>query len=461
MWNLEKNREKVAMIDENEQLIKYVDIQMFIEKISNVCKQRDVVLCLCRNTIGSIIGYFAFVELQIVPILLDASLEKKLVESVSTSYEPYYIWAPEEMNFEQYWECMNFFGYRLWKKKEETVHIIHPDLAVLLSTSGTTGSSKMVRLSYKNLSENAYSIAEYLEISQSERPITVLPMCYAYGLSIINSHIISGASLLVTTKSVIQKKFWEMVTKYKATSFSGVPYTYQLLERMHFCERDLPYIKTLTQAGGKLPEKLQSLFAEYAAAQDKKFVIMYGQCEATARISYLPCEFAKTKLGSIGKAIPRGKLYIVNEAGKKIEEPGNIGELLYNGPNVMMGYAEDSQDLQLGDIQGDFLLTGDIGYFDEDGFYYIVGRKKRFIKIYGKRISLDEIENYLRDKCGVNCACIEKNEKIVIFLTDIKQKVVVEEELVKVLKIPATVLRFQEMLDIPRNSSGKIQYSKL
>lgn len=151
------------------------------------------------------------------------------------------------MYFEEYCECISFLGYLLWKKREAKVHIIHPNLAVLLSTSGTTGSSKMVRLSYDNLFENAYSIANYLEISQSERPITVLPMCYEYGLSIINSHIISGATLLVTTKSIIQKKFWEMAINYKATSFSGVPYTYQMLERMHFCEWNLPCLRTLTQ----------------------------------------------------------------------------------------------------------------------------------------------------------------------------------------------------------------------
>ena len=252
-----------------------------------------------------------------------------------------------------------------------------------------------------------------------------------------------------------------MAINYKATSFSGVPYTYQMLERMHFCEWDLPCLKTLTQAGGKIPEKLQCLFAEYAATQGKKFVIMYGQCEATARISYLPFEFAKIKIGSIGKAIPKGKLYIVNEKGKKIEESGSIGELLYNGPNVMMGYAEGVLDLKLGDVQGDFLLTGDIGYFDESGFYYIVGRKKRFIKLFGKRLSLDELENYLKDKCGVSCVCIEKNEKLLIYLTDISQKEMVEGELIKILKIPAMVLSFQEISEIPRNSSGKIQYSKL
>lgn len=159
-----------------------------------------------------------------------------------------------------------------------------------------------------------------------------------------------------------------------------------MLERMQFCKWNLPYLRTLTQAGGKLPEELQYLFAEYAASLNKKFVIMYGQCEATARISYLPSEYALTKIGSIGVAIPKGKLNIVNDQKQEIKGAGKAGEILYSGPNVMMGYAENIEDLIQGDVQGDFLLTGDIGYIDRDGFYYIIGRKKRIIKLFGKRV---------------------------------------------------------------------------
>lgn len=137
---------------------------------------------------------------------------------------------------------------------------------------------------------------------------------------------------------------------------------------------------------------------------------MYGQCEATARISYLPSEYALTKIGSIGVAIPKGKLNIVNDQKQEIKGAGKAGEILYSGPNVMMGYAENIEDLIQGDVQGDFLLTGDIGYIDRDGFYYIIGRKKRIIKLFGKRVCLDEVENYLKEKYMINCACIEKKE---------------------------------------------------
>lgn len=365
------------------------------------------------------------------------------------------------MKFSEYSECYTAFEYRLWKQKDGKLHDLHPDLALLLSTSGTTGSSKMVRISYDNLYENTCSIIDYLKISELERPITVLPMCYAYGLSIINTHIMAGATIIVTTKSIIQKEFWDILSFYKVTSISGVPYTYQMLERMQFCKWNLPYLRTLTQAGGKLPEELQYLFAEYAASLNKKFVIMYGQCEATARISYLPSEYALTKIGSIGVAIPKGKLNIVNDQKQEIKGAGKAGEILYSGPNVMMGYAENIEDLIQGDVQGDFLLTGDIGYIDRDGFYYIIGRKKRIIKLFGKRVCLDEVENYLKEKYMINCACIEKKGKLLTYLTDINQKEIVQEILTKKFKLPAMVLDIQEIYEIPRSTSGKILYSQL
>lgn len=254
------------MIDENGQTISYADIQKFTEQMRIICTQRDIVLCLCKNTLGSIIGYLSFIEIRIVPILLEDSIEKELINKICEDYTPYYIWAPQEMKFSEYSECYTAFEYRLWKQKDGKLHDLHPDLALLLSTSGTTGSSKMVRISYDNLYENTCSIIDYLKISELERPITVLPMCYAYGLSIINTHIMAGATIIVTTKSIIQKEFWDILSFYKVTSISGVPYTYQMLERMQFCKWNLPYLRTLTQAGGKLPEELQYLFAEYAAS---------------------------------------------------------------------------------------------------------------------------------------------------------------------------------------------------
>lgn len=462
MWKLKNNITNIALIEDESGLsVSYADIQKFIEQMSMICEQRDIVLCLCKNTLGSIMGYLAFIEIRIVPILLDDSIEEELIDNVCRNYSPYYIWAPEEMNFDKYYKCYTKLGYRLWKKKEEKLHDIHPDLALLLSTSGTTGSCKMVRVSYNNLYENTCSIIEYLKISESERAITVLPMCYAYGLSVINTHIMSGATVVVTNKSIIQKKFWDIMLYYKVTSISGVPYTYQLLERMQFCKWDMPYLRTLTQAGGKLPVRLQYMFAEYAVSFNKKFVIMYGQCEATARMSYLPSDHALRKIGSIGIAIPKGTLSIVNDQKQEIKEVGKIGEILYSGPNVMMGYAENIEDLKRDDMQGGVLLTGDIGYVDDEGFFYIVGRKKRIIKLFGKRISLDELENYLKEECMINCACIEARGKLSIYLTDINQKLEVQEILMLKFKLPAMVFDVKEIYEIPRNASGKILYSQL
>lgn len=166
---------------------------------------------------------------------------------------------------------------------------------MLLTTSGSTGSPKLVRLSKENILENAKSIAQYLDIDQNERAITSLPMHYSYGLSVINSHLISGATILLTEDSYIQRDFWVFAREQRVTSFSGVPFTYEILKKMKFWNRNLPTLRTLTQAGGKLSNELIEYFAKNAKLRDVNFYVMYGQTEATARMSYLPCQYTIEK----------------------------------------------------------------------------------------------------------------------------------------------------------------------
>jgi long-chain acyl-CoA synthetase len=148
------------------------------------------------------------------------------------------------------------FGYVLVRLEEKLSFPLHDELALLFTTSGSTGSPKLVRISYENINSNAEAIAEYLSLSENERPITVLPMNYSYGLSIINSHLVKGATILLTARSIMEKEFWAFLKKEKATSFSGVPYTYEMLYKLRFFRMELPFLRTLTQAGGKLNEDL-------------------------------------------------------------------------------------------------------------------------------------------------------------------------------------------------------------
>jgi acyl-CoA synthetase (AMP-forming)/AMP-acid ligase II len=250
-------------------------------------------------------------------------------------------------------------------------------------------------LSRRNIESNAASIATYLSLTPDERPVTSLPFHYSMGLSVLNSHWAAGAPVVVTSESVIQQPFWATVRARECTSLAGVPFTFQMLERAGFRNLDLPSLRTLQQAGGSLDVRLARTYAEHMAARGGRLFVMYGQTEATARISYVPPGRLLDKLGSAGVPIPGGRLRI------DAEEPGEgaghrVGEIVYEGPNVMMGYAMGPDDLRLGDEQGGILRTGDIGYLDDEGYLFVVGRSKRITKVHGLRINLDEVESVLR-----------------------------------------------------------------
>jgi len=217
---------------------------------------------------------------------------------------------------------------------------------LLLTTSGSTGSPKLVRLSAKNLQSNAAAIAEYLGLTREERAITVLPMNYTYGLSVINSHLHSGARILLTNAPVIQKPFWEFFHLQEATSLVGVPYTYAMYHRMGLFKMELPSLRYMTQAGGKLPAAMVKEFAQWARTRGIRFFVMYGQTEATARMSYLPPDRVIEKTASVGVAIPGGRFSILDANNREITQSGVDGELVYRGPNVSLGYAESRADLE-------------------------------------------------------------------------------------------------------------------
>ena len=385
MWNFEQFKNNVAIIDEYGTDVSYEDLIEFGDKVASVISERSLVFVMCTNSIGSVAGYASFVNKGMVSVLLNAHLEKELLDNLVETYKPEYIWVPTEMctEYEKY-NAQNVFseyGYTLLKTTFDAKYELYDELCIMLTTSGSTGSPKFVRQSYKNVESNAKSIVQYLELNSSERPITTLPMNYTYGLSIINSHFMVGATLLVTDKGLMQKEFWKFFKGAEATSFGGVPYTYEMLERLRFFKMELPSLRYMTQAGGKLTPELHKKFAEYAEQKNVKFIVMYGQCEATARMGYLPAEKSLEKYGSMGIAIPGGKFKLIDVNGNDITEPHVTGELVYYGSNVTLGYAECGQDLIKGDERFGELCTGDMAQFDEDGYYYIVGRKKRFLKI--------------------------------------------------------------------------------
>ncbi len=339
---------------------------------------RRLVLIELQNTVSAIVSYLAALRAgHVVLIASDMGTRESLVET----YDPDVVVGPYADNV-----------WRVIERRAGTRHDLHPDLALLLSTSGSTGSPKLVRLSYENLDSNAKSIAEYLGIGSTDRAMTSLPLSYCYGLSVLHSHLTRGAAVIVTGLSVVDPGFWNLALTAQATAFAGVPYTFELLDRVGFADLDLPSLRYITQSGGKLDADRVQRFAELGRRQGWDLVVMYGQTEATARMAYLPVDRVLDAPQAFGMPIPGGRFTIDDDS-----------ELIYHGPNVMLGYAQSPEDFALGRTI-DYLCTGDLARRRHDGLYEIVGRRSRFLKLFGLRVDLDQLEHGLRLD-GIQALC--------------------------------------------------------
>lgn len=336
---------------------------------------------------------------------------------------------------------------------------LHPQLCVLLSTSGTTGSPKLVRLSRTNIQANAESIAAYLHLTPADRAITSLPLYYSYGMSVVNSHLQAGATLLLTAKSVAEEQFWAMFESEGATSLSGVPFTFDVLERVGFRARHYPSLRYLAQAGGRMPVDRVALYAHWAGDNAKQMFVMYGQTEASPRMAYVPPGQLADNADCIGVPIPGGSFELIDEAGTPIPGFDRPGELVYRGPNVMMGYAQSADDLA--NASGpDVLRTGDLACLRANGNYYITGRKSRFSKILGLRISLDEVEQWLHAR-GCH-GIVSGNDKLVVAaLSGASDAAEVKRALAQRFGLPLSAVVALLLDPIPTMPSGKFDYRQV
>lgn len=420
-----------------------------------------IAFLLAQNCAPSVFGYVGMSRARVPLALLSASMNTSLLANLVAIYRPRYIFLPEDKlavaaGASEIHRCEH---YRLVDTGAEACPV-HPDLGLLTTTSGTTGSPKFVRQSRRNLVANTNAIIEYLGITPSDRAITSLPMNYVFGLSVINSHLAAGASLILTDRALMEKAFWDLLKGRQATSLSGVPYTFQMLKQLRFARMSLPSLKTICQAGGKLPVDLAREFAGICAEKSIRLFIMYGAAEATARMSYLPPERNVEKPDSIGVAIPGGTFSLIDEHGASIEEPGVAGELVYRGDNVTMGYATCREDLAHGDERGGVLQTGDLAQRDAEGFYYIVGRKSRFIKIFGNRVNLEDVEHHLR-KAGIDSACTGRDDLLRVFVTSEPDRAAVAAAVQDMTGLHPSAFRIEVIERIPRNGAGKTLYSEL
>ena len=463
MLNLEKWAEDaVAAIDAQGEQLTYGGLRIFVCQAGQMMPSRSLLFLLVENNVGGIAWTIGNICAGNVPLILNAHLDEELYRSLFELYQPPYVCVPERMagNF-GYETVVSRYGYTLLKTGCEACPM-NGELSHLLPTSGSTGSPKLVRHKYENIEAAALNISTFFELTEKDRPLMVLPLYYTMGLSMVFSHFYVGATVLITNQSMTDRGFWQFIKEQRATSFTGVPYSYQILNLMRFFRMDLPDLTLLTQGGGRMPRELNLKFAEYCRDNGKRWIATYGQSECTARMAWLPAKWAIEKVGSIGIAVPNAELSLTDMDGNPITTPHTEGEMCYRGRNVTMGYARSREDLQLGDERHGFIRTGDLAYFDEDGCYYIVGRMGRFLKLFGMRVGLDECERIIKGKYpNVECACVGTDEKMLVYITDAQYKDLVKDELVARLKLVASSFEVRIIPEIPKNEAGKTLYAKL
>jgi len=423
--------DQVAVLTEHNRL-SYAELAARVaHRSATFGRRRRLVMIETRNDVDTLVSYLGALAGHHVVLPLPAGVDHTSIIDV---YQPDTLVADG-----------------VTERRHRTQHELHPDLALLLSTSGSTGSPKLVRLSHANLAANAEAIASYLDIRPTDRAATTLPMSYCYGLSVIHSHLLRGAALILTEHSVVDDGFWELMRRYAGTTFAGVPHTFELLDRIGFDEMSLPHLRYVTQAGGRLAPDRVRRFASLGRARGWQLFVMYGATEATARMAYLPPELAHTHPESIGVPIPGGSFTLEPVDGM----PDDVGELVYRGANVMLGYAQTPADLALGRTV-DELRTGDIARRDPDGRYEVVGRSGRFVKLYGLRLDLQHVEAQLHD-AGVAASCTD-GDGLLLVAAERADGTDVARLASDASGLPRAAIRVIDVEDVPRFPSGKPDY---
>jgi len=375
------------------------------------------VMILSVNNLFMIKAYLAIIRSENVCVPLDPRIEKENFEYIAGLTKPSMILLTDDimkrLPVEEY-RCVSPSTIPHFGDHHETDFNNDTDseqCAEIIFTSGSTGEPKGVMISHKNLIANTSSIIEYLELTSDDRMLVVLPFYYCYGLSLLHTHLRVGGSIVFNNSFIFLGKVIKDLTEYRCTGFAGIPSHFQILLRVSdtFKQTSFPDLKYVTQAGGKLATVFIDEFRE--AHPDIKFIVMYGQTEATARLSWLPPEKYTEKKGSIGKGIPGVTLRVVNEKGEKIN-PGETGEITAMGDNVMMGYYHDEEGTGKA-LRAGYLYTGDLGTIDEDDYIYLTARSKEIIKVRGKRVSPKEIEAVILELPGViDCTIYSIDDEI-------------------------------------------------
>lgn len=403
-----------------------------------------VAMVAAAPSIDRVVAWLAAMAAGVAVMPLPPDLVPHRLADLVRRYRPEWLLGFPPPEGEPYLPAPDVGG---WRRRDESP-APHPDCALLLSTSGSTGSPRMVRLSRRAVEANAAAIGQALRLDPEECAPTSLPLSYSYGLSVLNSHLAVGAEVMLTGDSVLGRPFWQAAAERSVTSLAGVPFTYQCLRRLDLGRVAPPSLTTLTQAGGRLAPEHIAHFHGVARARGGRMYVMYGQTEATARMAVLPPEELPQRLGSVGRAVPGGAFAIED------------GRVVYRGDNVMMGYADDRDDLARGDDMGGRLDTGDLGRLDADGFLWLAGRTGRLAKVMGLRLNLDEVE--ARAAALGGAAVVAGDDRLVVFVeAGETPSQPTRAAFAADLGLPPAGLAWRAVAVLPRTGSGKIDYPAL
>ena len=414
--NLKKFKNRTAIIQEGLNTKSYEQLLFDTNIFKHTSLKRKVILVFCENNYETIVAYLGLIANKSVPYLVDNNIKKAEAIYILKKYKINYIYLPKKRlkEFKNFKKTFDFLQYSLIKINNYIYYKIFRNLTLLLSTSGSVGSPKCVRLSTQNIKSNSRSIIKFLNITKNNRVITTLNPSYSYGLSIINTHLLVGASIVLTNLTFFDKLFWKLLRDAKANTFGGVPFHYQVLQKIKFEQFNLPSLKYLTHAGGLIFQETKNYILKVCNLKKIKFISMYGATEATARMSYIPWKFKNKNANCIGKAIPGGRFWIEGKNNGKIYKHNQVGELIYSGNNVSLGYSNTYKDLCKGDQNKKILKTGDLARLGNDNYYYLVGRKSRMIKVNGYRVDLDFIEIELK-RNKIYSMCSGQDDKLEVF----------------------------------------------
>ena len=405
---LEKYKNRVALVNSHDEIkVTYKTLSENINFLDKFIEEKSINLLLVSNNISSIIIYLAFLnsKKKCVTIILDETFNSEYIKNVINNYKPNCIYYPKYSKIFQNFEGKTFFNEYMFYKTNYKNFYFNSINKILLTTSGTTGSSKFVRLSKINLKENAKSIIKSIKIKKDHVAMTMMPMGYSFGLSIINTHLMTGAKIVINKKSILDREFWNYFKKFEVNSLSGVPEFFYYLKKLNLNKFNLNQLVYFSQAGGSLDLNTKNYISNISKKLNIKFYSMYGQTEASPRISCFDVTKFPKKIESAGKPIQGVRVYKLNKE--------KMGELLVKGKNICLGYSESIKDLKYGDVNKGTIKTGDVGYIDKDRFIYIKGRLKRIVKLFGFRINLDEIETFLKEK-KIKSKCLNRDNKLFI-----------------------------------------------